>query len=140
MWAYIGYGSISTAWMTLNIVVADPIPRARARMASKANAGCLRRPRAAYRTSCHAEGMRIRRRGWPGSLHRSALFPFWPKSIVQRPSNEEIGMLPELGLENAYTGKRRARDDRGKREKRCEACAWNLGGRAPPCAPGPRSR
>ena len=47
MWAYIGYGSIRTFWMTLNIVVAEPMPRARARMASAAKAGCLRNPRAA---------------------------------------------------------------------------------------------
>src|SRR5437899_2047955 len=84
MWAYIGYGSISTAWMTLNLVVADPIPRARARMASKANAGCLRRPRAAYRPSYHTECMWVRRRGWPGSLHRSLLTQEHRPATVKR--------------------------------------------------------
>ena len=48
--------------------------------------------------------------------------------------------MPELGLENAYTGKRRARDDRGKRESAARPAPGTWGGRAPPCAPGPRSR
>src|SRR5688572_20531050 len=57
-WASVyGNGSSNTFWMTLKIVVAEPIPRARATTARAANAGCRRRPRSPYRRSWRNELM-----------------------------------------------------------------------------------
>ena len=39
---YIGYGSSSTPWMTLKIVVVAPMPSASASTAAAVNDGCLR--------------------------------------------------------------------------------------------------